>query len=320
MSSMPAFAADVEAERELDRGRWRPFVATFLSVPMMSISITRPEDDDSADPLGDDKQRTVDYSPETNPDVGLKADYGPFGLAFSMPIKSPSDDGGARDGPPDSRYWDSKLSYAVWLLNFEAGAYRYQGFSYSADQSLDEANANDPGLVKRGRYANVWFYPMGSDLDIGRRVDEAAHRGLRWSPVAQLCYERTDLESSQAIIPEKYQSNFGRDAAMKEVHVEGYGLAGGATVKFGTSDWQTDFGVTFGRSLDYQEMVMSTQDTQARRRMGEKMSLRFGGDCSLDRWNVGLAMMMDKSSTPLREGTVSSQLGVIQVSAGTQVL
>lgn len=320
-----ASADDAVTAEKPDSTRWRPFVSTFFSVPMMQVEITGPErEDDDENPLnGGGGQRIVSYEPETSPDVGVGLDYGPFALAVSLPLTPSSSTEDEGEAPP-SRYWDTKLSYSAWLFHLEGGEHRYQGFTYSAsgddDGLTDEDEENDPNLIKRGRYANVFFYPLGKDFDLGRRANEARHRGLRWSPVVQSYYERTDLSSSAPIIPAEYETDFGRDAGMRELRVEAYGLAGGGAVKFGLEGWQTDFAMTFGRSVDFQEMAMATGAAQARRRMGRKMSMRLGGDVFVDGWDLGLAMMMDQASTPLSEGTLDTQLGVIQVSAGLILL
>ncbi len=290
------------------------YMAPYFSVPILTIAIEPP-----AHAKGD--APSIEYQPDVRPDVGLEFDYGPLSLALSAPIPS-KDDGEDDKKAKPSKYWDSKFGYTSGMWALEFGAHRYQGFAMTS--SADAAKTTDqrdsePDLVKRGRYANVLFFPFGENLELDKRVDENTHHGFHWSPVLEASYDHNELSSASSIVPKAFGDAYGRDASTTAVRIDAYSASTGAAAKYSTKSGQAMFAMTFGRSLDYQTLSINMEEKVARRRMGERMSMRCGADYMIDRWDYGMSLMLDKATSPLNEGSVSTSLGGIIISAGTEL-
>ena len=291
------------------------YAAPFFSVPLLNLTI---EPSAAAGP----ETPSVTYQPSVSPDLGLRIAYGAFGLSFSLPLKAPSSDGESSEAP-QSQYWDTKTAFYKTFIGAEAGIHRYQGFGQQATDAEEGSDALPFDLIKRGRYINVLVFPMGNELEFGQRIDENEHEGLRWSPLIQLAYDKMELEAPSPLVPERLRLDYGEDAAMTAISIESYSASGGAAMKYSDGLLQTTFAMTFGRALEAQEFMSvvadheNSQTMAERRSLGKRMSLRWGGDVSVDGWQCGLNILLDRHDSSLAKGTLTSDVGTFVMSVGT---
>jgi hypothetical protein len=205
--------------------------------------------------------------------------------------------------------------------------HRYRGFYRDLDKSddADDDNSEDAeqrgDLRKDGRYANLYWIPLGEGLGLGKSLLESPASGFDWSPVVQLGYDYSRLRAEQPLVPQDQMALYGEETTLQDATFESFIGSAGGGARYGQSNYSFTGMLLYGRSVQNQTMDIaadSSGGTRRERRLGTRMSFRMGVERLFERWVFGLSIMEDETSLELGKSRVESEVGGVILSAGTK--